>query len=148
MPPVLRRIYSETVDCYNNDNLILCAAGVRALVDGLCMANNVIDGEVERKDKSGNSRLKREKNLEGKINGLYEKRILTEINAKTLHELRFLGNTAIHELAVPYKGELALALSIAEHIFESIYEIPRKAEELRDKRLTKPHKPKDRTPPF
>ncbi len=36
IPFNLRRIYRETIDCYNNDNLTLCGAGVRGLVEGLC----------------------------------------------------------------------------------------------------------------
>jgi len=38
-PAILQRIYRETMDCYNNENLILCAAGVRALVEGVCNEN-------------------------------------------------------------------------------------------------------------
>jgi hypothetical protein len=36
VPANLRRIYGETVDCYNNDCPTLCASGLRAVVEGIC----------------------------------------------------------------------------------------------------------------
>lgn len=126
IPYNLGRIYRETIDCYNNENLTLCGAGVRALVEGLCNENGVIDGEVEYTKIDGSTGKKRLDNLQGKINGLHEKGKLTKENAGILHEHRFLGNTAIHNLSAPTKEELSLALKIIEHILENLYEIPEK----------------------
>jgi hypothetical protein len=137
IPYNLRRIYRETIDCYNNENLTLCGAGVRALVEGLCKENNVIDGEIEITKTDGSIVKKRVDNLQGKINGLYEKGKLTKENAEILHEHRFLGNTAIHDLSAPTKEELNLAITIIEHVFDTLYEIPEKATQLKDKRLRK-----------
>jgi hypothetical protein len=75
--------------------------------------------------------------LQGKINGLHEKGKLTKEHAEILHEHRYLGNTSIHDLAAPSKEELSLALEIIEHVFDTIYEIPEKAIQLRHKRLRK-----------
>ena len=61
---------------------------------------------------------------------MYEKGILTKRNADILHEHRFLGNEALHELTQPSKDELALAIQIIEHILEHIYELLDKAAEL------------------
>jgi hypothetical protein len=137
IPYNLRRIYRETIDSFNNENLTLCGAGVRALVEGLCNENGVIDGEIDVTQKDGTIVKKRVDNLQGKINGLFEKGKLTKENAEILHEHRFLGNTAIHDLATPTKAELRLAIEIIEHVFDNIYEIPEKAMELRNKRLKK-----------
>ena len=140
VPPNLRRIYRETIDCFNHDNLTLCGAGVRALVEGLCKENAIIDGEVEYKNANGTTTKKRKDNLQGKINGLAEKGKLTKENADILHEHRYLGNTAIHELSIPPKEELSLAIEIVENVFNTLYEIPQKARTLKFKRLSKKKK--------
>jgi hypothetical protein len=40
-------------------------------------------------------------------------------------------------LSTPTKEELSLALEILEHVFDTLYEIPEKAIQLRHKRLEK-----------
>jgi hypothetical protein len=140
IPYTLRRIYRETIDSYNNDNPTLCAAGVRALVEGLCKENDVTDGEVEITKEDGTIIKKRLENLQGKINGLFEKGKLTKENAETLHEHRFLGNNAIHDLSAPTQEELSLAIEIVEHVFDTLYEIPEKASRLKYERLRKERK--------
>lgn len=137
VPWNLRTIHRETIDCFNNENLILCGAGVRALVEGICQANAITDGEVEVVLKNGKIVKKRRKDLIGKINGLFEKRILTKENAEILHEHRNIGNTALHTLSAPTKEELSLAIEIIEHIFNTLYEIPQKGMQLRSERLKK-----------
>ncbi len=134
VPSNLRRIYRETIDCFNNDAFTLSAAGLRALVEGLCAELNVKDGTKEIIKNDGTKETKRINNLEGKIAGLYEKGYLTQQHSDVLHEHRYLGNKAVHELAQPARDQLALAIEIIEHIFESVYEIPQKAQDLQDKR--------------
>lgn len=141
LPRLLRRIYSETVNCYNSDSRILCAAGIRAIIEGICSDQKVQDGPVVKQD--GTLVLKedgvtpiRNKSLAGKIDGLHEKGILTKASAEILHEHRFLGNEAIHELHVPTKEVLGLAMDIIEHMLNDLYEIPDKAEYLRKKRTS------------
>ncbi|HLX93905.1 MAG TPA: DUF4145 domain-containing protein [Puia sp.] len=126
LPKILRRIYRETIDSYNNDNLTLCAAGLRALVEGFCS-----DIEITY----GRSGAKSSDNLKTRIDNLHTLGKITEDNARILHEHRFLGNEAIHELSLPSIEELNLAIELIEHIFDNIYEIPKKARELREKRL-------------
>lgn len=130
LPYSIRRIYIETIECYNNELMTLCGAGIRALVEGICKSNKVTDGEVIADSNSNPPKVKRVTNLQGKINGLHEKGILTKENAEILHQHRFLGNEAMHELSQPSKEELSLAISIIEHTLNSIYEIPAKAYEL------------------
>lgn len=137
VPHNLDRIYNETIDCYNNENLTLCGAGVRALVEGLCNENRIVDGEIESTKRDGSKVKKRADNLQGRINGLAEKGKLTKENVEILHEHRFLGNTAIHDLSAPTKEELSLAITIIEHVFDNIYEIPEIATQLKNKRLKK-----------
>ena len=127
----LRKIYREVVSAYNNEIYSLCAAGLRSIIEGICVERNITDGEVEYTDKNGDVKKKRFKNLQGKISGLAEKGVLTNDNAEILHELRFLGNKALHELATPQPEELQLGIKIIEHIIENIYELPSRARELK-----------------
>ena len=127
LPNNIHRLYQETINCYNNDILTLCAAGVRALVEGICLDKKIKDGEISYTDKNGIHKTKRSKDLRGKIHGLFEKGILTKNNAESLNEHRYIGNEAIHELSLPSKEELSLAITIIEYVLSSIYEIPLKS---------------------
>lgn len=131
VPTTLRRLYAESIDCYNNESLTLCAAGLRALVEGLCADQGIVDGPVTVPAKGGGMQVIRKDNLEGRISGLHEKGMLTQASAQTLHEHRYLGNEAVHQLARPSQGELRLAIEIIEHMLEQLYEIPQKALDLK-----------------
>ena len=135
VPTNLRRIYRETIACFNNDASTLCASGLRAIVEGICADQNVSDGPVEVVRKDGTKKTQRKKELQAKIAGLWEKGILTRQHSDVLHEHRYLGNEAVHELAQPSPDELRLAIEIIEHTLETLYEIPEKAEELRKKKF-------------
>jgi len=140
VPVNLRRIYRETIDCYNNDSFTLCGSGVRSIVEGLCKENGITEGDVEITKKDGSKDVEKKNNLQGKINGLHQKGKLTKENAEILHEHRFLGNLAVHELDTPSKEELKLALEIIENVFDTLYEIPNKASLLKYKRIQKENK--------
>ena len=121
VPFVLNRIYRETIDCYNKDCLILCSAGARALIEGLCRLN---EKEVEIETNKKKKTVK--KNLQLKIDELANNGIITKESSMALHELRFMGNTSLHELETPSKEDLCLAKDIIENILETLYEIPEK----------------------
>jgi len=129
-PPQIRRIYRETIDCFNSENFTLCAAGLRAIVEGVCADQGIKDGPIEVEKKEGSKKIVRRDDLQGKISGLCEKGILTTKNSEILHEHRFLGNEAVHKLSQPSIDELKLAIEIIEHTIDSLYEIPEKAIEL------------------
>jgi hypothetical protein len=131
VPPAIRRIYREVIDCFNFECVTMCAAGLRAIIEGICSENAVTKGPVERTKKDGTKVVKQETTLDGKISGLCEKGILTKKQASVLHEHRYLGNEALHRLLQPSAAELALAIEIIEHTLATLYEIPDKAEELR-----------------
>ncbi len=133
-PRNLRAIYKEIITCFNNDSPVLCAAGLRAAIEGLCAAHGITNGPVETKKADGSVEVNRRENLEGKISGLSEKGLLTMQSADILHEHRYMGNEAVHELSRPSDENLTIAIEIIEHTFESLYEIPEKAEALRKNR--------------
>jgi hypothetical protein len=66
--------------------------------------------------------------------------VITCASSHILHELRFLGNEAVHELDQPSTNELTLAIDIIHHILDALYEIPEKAETLRDKKALRKKK--------
>ncbi|WP_082568348.1 DUF4145 domain-containing protein [Rhizobacter sp. Root1221] len=135
VPSNLRRLYVEVIDCYNNDSATLCAAGLRALVEGVCTELGVNDGLVPLQ----NGNTVRKSNLEGKIFGLQERGLLTPTNAQYLHDHRSMGNEAVHLLARPSKEELRLAIEIVQHVFQSLYEIPNMASRLSVARAAPKH---------
>lgn len=130
LPPNLRHIYKEIIDCFNNYSLILCAAGLRALVEGICAQQGIKDGPVEIPVKGGGKEIRRKDDLVGLISGIQEKGFLTQQTAQTLHQHRYLGNSAVHELVRPATDELKLAIEIVEHVLEQLYELPEKSAEL------------------
>ena len=142
VPVAIQRIYRESIEACNNEYFTLAAGGLRALVEGICADQSIPDGPVS--DPNGGA-PKRKKTLEGKINGLVEKGILTQKNAETLHEHRILGNEALHELEYPRYGEIKLAIEIIQHVLDELYEIPAKGRELRQhgaKRRARPKSPR------
>jgi hypothetical protein len=114
LPSSLTRIYLEVITTYNNNGFILCAAGIRAILEGVCKEKGI----------EGN-------NLKQKIIKMYEQELITQAHKSILHKLRFLGNTALHKLQMPTHEEIEAALDIIEHIVEGLYEIVGKAEILK-----------------
>lgn len=126
LPINLRPIYRETIDAFNNQSPILCSAGLRALIEGICTELKIEDGPVPR-EKNGIIEIIRKKDLSAKISGLYEKGLLTKVHADTLHKHRFLGNKGLHSLQQPSTSDLQLAIEIVEHTFDNLFEIGPKA---------------------
>lgn len=133
IPLNIRGLYRETVDAYNNEQLILCTAGIRAMIEGICLDKKIIGINVITK--KGKTILKN--SLEGKIDGLAESGYLTKDNATSLHELRFLGNEALHELSRPSVAELKLVIEIIELTLDNIYELQHKAMRLKNAKMTR-----------
>lgn len=122
VPAALRQIYMEMITSYNNQCCILCAGGIRGLIEGICIEKNIQDGPVV-KIKNGISTTVRGNNLYAKIEGLAEKGILTKEHSRILHENRVLGNDALHTLQDVPKEDLKIAIEIIEHTLENLYEI-------------------------
>ncbi len=129
VPIVVRSIFRETVDAYNYGLNILCAAGIRAVIEAICRQEGVGGGQVEEVRKGIRITVTSTK-LVGKINGLYEKGFLTLKQTKILHEHRYLGNSALHDNDAPSKKVLRTAIEIIENVLDSLYEIEEKADVL------------------
>ena len=107
----LTNIYRETLGAYNNNLSVLCALGIRSLLEGIC-ADKKIAG----------------KNLEQKIDNMVK--ILPQNIVSNLHSIRFIGNEAAHELSAPSREELRLAIELCEDLLNFIYELNYKAQTL------------------
>lgn len=117
IPSKLNAIYAEVIKSFNSRCYILCAAGLRALLEGICLNKGIKSGPTANNKKSNN--------LEGKINGL--KTIIPPNIADNLHGFRFLGNKALHELEIPSSEDVALAIEVIEDVLNVVYELDYKS---------------------
>ncbi len=114
LKPKLKSIYGETIKCFNTGSLVLCTAGLRALLEGVC----------------DDKRIKG-RNLRDKINNLHP--LLPNRNIiKSLHHFRFTGNEAVHQLQAPDARDTRLAIDVLEDLLNFLYELDYKATRLRN----------------
>ncbi|MBN8658631.1 MAG: DUF4145 domain-containing protein [Anaerolineae bacterium] len=121
----LSKIYEETVKAFNDEMPMLCAIGIRALIEGICSDQEITGG-----------------NLEKKIDGLAN--ILPKNIVVNLHNIRFMGNEAAHELSAPNQEELKLAIEICEDLLNYLYDLDYKANSLKQIRDKKKIEGRDR----
>lgn len=127
-PEVIRVMYFQIVKAFNMESYLLAAVGLRMLLEGICKDLKITDGYSL--DDSGVKKLKKNSNeevrsssLEGKINGLVDKKLVVQTQANILHQIRELGNTSAHELQTPERKTIKQAIDILERIIEQIYEL-------------------------
>lgn len=108
IPKKLNNIYRESLIAFNNNITVLCSIGIRSLIEGICAD----------KDVSG-------RNLEEKIHNMDA--ILPENIVENLHSIRFIGNTAAHELTASDTIELKLAIEICEDLLNFLYDLDYKS---------------------
>jgi len=108
LPDKLNVLYSEVIKSNNDGSHLLCATGLRSLLEGVCASQGITGA-----------------NLEGKIDGM--KALLPESIVRNLHEFRFMGNKAVHELEAPTGFELNVALDVIEDILNFFYALDYKA---------------------
>jgi hypothetical protein len=89
-------------------------------VEDICIDKNI----------NGSSLLK-------KIDALASQGYLTAAQADLLHEERYIGNAALHEMATPSKQDLEDGLEIVEGLIRTIYILPYKAKRLKVRREAK-----------
>jgi hypothetical protein len=115
VPPEVSAIYSEARSAFCNDLRILSGIAIRALIEAVCKHKNASGG-----------------NLAKKIDDLVRLGVLTAESAMILHELRFLGNEAAHEIKPHDAYTLGIAMDIAEHMLMAVYVIPEQAKRLKE----------------
>lgn len=129
LPPTLVQVYQEVLHSYNSDLVILCAVGIRTLLEGICADQEIRGG-----------------NLFQKIEGLSD--MLPKNIVSNLHSLRFLGNEAAHELVSPDREEIHLAIQLIEDLLNFLYDLDYRASLLKERRkkLGKKNYPDKRSP--
>jgi len=115
LPVSLSRAYKETIEAYNYELRLMCSAGLRSIVEGICNCLKIDD------------KLR----LPQRIKKLSETKILSQTTSESLLHHRFLGNDALHQLEIPEGQELRTAIEIIEHALVEIFEIPEKDKFLR-----------------
>lgn len=116
-PDTVGRIYLETVRAFNAGARILAGGGLRAIVEAICIDQKVVGG-----------------NLQKRIDDLVAKGLLARPQAELLHEERYIGNAALHEISPPGKADIEDGLLIVEGLLNTIYTLPGRARRLRQKR--------------
>ena len=120
IPEAVRKMYKETIEALNANVRTLAGGGLRAVVEAICL-----DKQIE------------ERTLQKKIEELAKQNLLTNAQAELLHEERYLGNAALHEMATPSAQDIEDGLSIVEGLINTIYILPSKAKRLKDRREAK-----------
>lgn len=116
-PNDVAKMYSETLSAFNAGILTLCGGGLRATVEAICIDRGISNGKLYEK-----------------INKLVTKGFMVQSQADLLHEERYIGNYALHEMRTPSKQDLDDGLRIIENLLETIYIIPHRAERLKLRR--------------
>jgi len=98
-------------------SLAVEGGGLRAIVEAICLDQSVGGGT-----------------LQAKIDDLVGKGLLAKPQAELLHEERYIGNAALHEMLSPSKRDVEDGLAIVEGLMNTIYTLPLRAARLREKR--------------
>lgn len=117
LPADVLKMYQETLGCFNSGANTLAAAGLRAIVEAVCKHRKISGA-----------------NLEKKIEGLVTAGVLAQAQADFLHEERYMGNDAIHEMKTPSKQDLLDGLRIIEGLMNALYILPTHAKRLKSSR--------------
>ena len=97
VPEAVWRMYNETVEALNANIRTLAGAGLRAVVEAMCLDKKMTEGSLEKKSTNWRSRTtspRRRRNCS--------------------HEERHLGNAALHEQATPSSQDIEDGLRIVE----------------------------------
>jgi len=113
IPEKLEGLYNEVVLAYNNSCGILAAIGLRSLLEGICVDKGVTADNIQKKIDKMN--------------------FIPDSIRNNLHAFRFLGNDAAHELIIPDKKDLQMAIFVIEDILNIVYDLDYKSKLIFDK---------------
>ena len=117
----LNSTYKEIIKAFNHGLFIVCAMGIRALLEGICFTEGIDD--------------KKAFGLEKKIKTLKEISNIPDSIIEGLMSIKFIGDYAAHRLEQTSKEELGLAIDVLEALLTNLYEakfdLERKAKKLK-----------------
>jgi hypothetical protein len=114
IPSDVLKMYLETLAALNSNALTLAGGGLRATVEAICLNQGITNGSLEKK-----------------IDSLVQRQLLTTSQAELLHEERYIGNAALHEMTTPSAEDIEDGLQIVEGLINTIYILPVKAKRLK-----------------
>lgn len=114
LPAIVTQIYAEVCDAYITESSILCGIGLRMIIESVCL-NKKIAG----------------RNLENKIDKLFELGYISKNDLSLLHKLREIGNISAHQIKSPANSIIDASLEAINHLLRSIYVVSRKTKRLR-----------------
>jgi hypothetical protein len=104
----LNTVYREVIKSYNAQLKIICAMGLRALLEGICIQNGITDKEAFK--------------LTDKLKKLKEKDLLPSDIVGSLDNFKFLGDDAAHKLETPSQSELKAAIGFMDELLSFLYD--------------------------
>ena len=104
IPEIVQRIYDEVLEAIKENALILAGLGLRGTLESIC-----------------NDLKIKGSNLEKRIDKLTDQGYISKKDAERLHGIRFLGNDAAHDIKKPKLSVIKVAVSIIEHLINSVY---------------------------
>jgi len=110
LPQGVYAIYAEAHAALCAELTIMTGFGIRAIVEAVC------------KEQSASGR-----NLQEKIDSLLALGLITESGKSILHNLRFMGNAAAHEMKAHRPEELNAAFDVIEYLLQGVYVLPKTA---------------------
>jgi len=116
IPKIIFEVYNEIINACNHNSFILCASGLRTITEAVC---NYFKMEGD--------------SLGNKIYNLGKYRLINKELSKSLRAHKFLGNDAVHNLISPTKEELRLSIELFEDVLNSLFTIPFKHNDLKNR---------------
>jgi hypothetical protein len=116
IPPRVKRIYSETIDSFNEGLYILSAIGIRAIIEVVCLEEGISADD-----------------LKCKIEKLYEKGVIPKKVSDALQENRILGNQSAHEVKQFSEDTIDLGIDLVESMLDFHYNSETRAHLIKSK---------------
>ena len=130
-PATIQLLYHETIGSFNHLHKTLCVAGIRAIIEAICL-DKKIEGkkEIKKRECCKAEYEKLSNDLKTKIILLADNNYITADHSVAIQKLRIIGNNALHQIKVPSDEKLKTALDLIEDTVNYIYEIKHKGRKL------------------
>ena len=116
-PSSLMTIYKEIISAYQQEMNLLCAIGLRALLEGICISEGIND-EVAYNLGPGKNPQKKP----GKLNKLKDECNISQEIIDSLCKMVVFGNDAVHKLEETSRHDISRALDLIEALLTTLYE--------------------------
>ncbi|RBP95386.1 uncharacterized protein DUF4145 [Cytobacillus firmus] len=126
-PESIQNLYNQIIESFSKGHDILCAAGLRTLIEGICTHLGIKKGYlydengIQIPDEEGI--IRKHESLGGKIFELYDKKFIILHQALILQKVIKFGNDALHKMKTPSYYTLTEAVDIVEKVLYDIFEL-------------------------